>query len=133
MILVDSNVLIDVITQDPVWCDWSLAQLRAARARDRLSINALIYAEVVVPYESMEELDAFLKPTGIIISPLSARAAFVASRAFMRYRASKGTKTGVLAEFFIGAQAEAEGWTLLSRDATRYRRYFPTVDLISPS
>lgn len=133
MVLVDSNVLIDVITQDPVWCDWSLAQLRAARARDKLTINALVYAEVVVSYGAMEELDAFLKPTGITLSPLSAHAAFIASRAFMRYRAAKGTKTGVLPDFFIGAQAEAEGWSLLSRDATRYRRYFPKIDLISPA
>ena len=133
MILVDSNVLIDVITQDPVWCDWSLAQLRAARARDKLTINAVVYAEIVVPYESMEDLDAFLKPTGIAISDLSAHAAFIASRAFMQYRASKGSRTGVLPDFFIGAQAQAEGWPLLSRDATRYRRYFPTVELISPA
>jgi predicted nucleic acid-binding protein len=133
MVLIDSNVLIDVITQDPVWCDWSLAQLRAARARDKLTINAVVYAEIVVSYDSMEELDAFLKPTGITTSPLSTHAAFIASRAFMRYRAAKGTRTGVLPDFFIGAQAQAEGWSLLSRDATRYRRYFPQVDLISPA
>jgi predicted nucleic acid-binding protein len=133
MVLIDSNVLIDVITQDPLWCDWSLAQLRAARARDKLTINAVVYAEIVVSYDSMEELDAFLKPTGITISPLSTHAAFIASRAFMRYRAAKGTRTGVLPDFFIGAQAQAEGWSLLSRDATRYRRYFPLVDLISPA
>lgn len=133
MVLVDSNVLIDVITQDPVWCDWSLAQLRAARARDKLAINAVIYAEIVVSYDSMDELDAFLKPTGIAVAALSSRAAFIASRAFMRYRAAKRARTGVLPDFFIGAQAEAEGWSLLSRDATRYRRYFPTVDLISPA
>jgi predicted nucleic acid-binding protein len=133
MVLVDSNVLIDVITQDPKWCDWSLAQLRAARARDRLTINAVVYAEIAVSYDAMDELDAFLKPTGISMSPLSSRAAFIASRAFMRYRQAKGSRTGVLPDFFIGAQAQAEEWTLLSRDATRYRRYFPTVNLICPA
>jgi len=132
MVLIDSNVLIDVITQDPVWAEWSMTQLRAAKARDKLTINAVIYAEIVVAYESAAELDSFLKPTGIVSSHLSNQAAFIASRAFMRYRATKGTKTGVLPDFFIGAQAQAEGWRLLSRDATRYRRYFPTVQLICP-
>ena len=132
MILVDSNVLIDVIAQDPVWCDWSLARLRAAKAQDRLSINPLIYAEIAVAYESVAEMDSFLKPTGIIVSPVSNDAAFLASRAFMRYRRSKGIKTGVLPDFFIGAQAQAEDWTLLTRDASRYRRYFPQVRLICP-
>ncbi len=132
MVLIDSNVLIDVIAQDPVWCDWSLAQLRAAKAQDRLTINALIYAEIAVAYESVLELDSFLKPTGIVVSPVSNLTAFLASRAFMRYRKTKGTKTGVLPDFFIGAQAQAEGWTLLTRDATRYRRYFPHVKLICP-
>ena len=132
MILVDSNVLIDVIAQDPVWCDWSLAHLRSAKARDRLTINPLIYAEISVAYESVAELDSFLKPTGIIVSPVSNDTAFLASRAFMRYRKARGTKTGVLPDFFIGAQAQSEGWTLLTRDATRYRRYFPKVTLICP-
>ena len=132
MILVDSNVLIDVIAQDPVWCDWSLAQLRSAKAKDKLTINPLIYAEIAVTYESVAELDSFLKPTGIVVSPISNDTAFLASRAFMRYRKTKGTKTGVLPDFFIGAQAQAEGWTLLTRDATRYRRYFPQATLICP-
>ena len=132
MVLVDSNVLIDVMTQDAVWCDWSLAQLRASKAQDKLVINPMIYAEIAVAYESIAELDSFLKPTGIIVTPISNQTAFLASRAFMRYRKFKGSKTGVLPDFFIGAQAQAEGWTLLTRDATRYRRYFPTVALICP-
>lgn len=132
MILIDSNVLIDVIAQDPVWCDWSLAQLRSAKTQDKLTINPLIYAEIAVTYKSVAELDSFLKPTGIVVSPISNETAFLASRAFMRYRRTKGTKTGVLPDFFIGAHAQAEGWTLLTRDATRYRRYFPEVTLICP-
>ncbi len=132
MVLVDSNVLIDVMTRDAVWCDWSLAQLRKAKAQGRLAINALIYAEIAVAYDSAAELDSFLKPTGIVVAPVSTDAAFLASRAFMRYRRTKGTKTGVLPDFFIGAQAQAEDWTLLTRDATRYRRYFPQVNLICP-
>ena len=132
MVLVDSNVLIDVMTHDAVWCDWALAQLRANKAQDKLTINAMIYAEIAVAYSSVAELDSFLKPTGIIISPISNQTAFLASRAFMHYRKIRGTKTGVLPDFFIGAQAQAEGWTLLTRDATRYRRYFPDVALICP-
>lgn len=132
MVLVDSNVLIDVISEDPVWCAWSLAQLRLARAQDKLTINPMVVAEIAVAYDSADALMSFLKPTGIGVSPLTPQAAFLASRAFMRYRKTKGTKTGVLPDFFIGAHAEAEGWALLTRDPTRYRRYFPTVPLICP-
>ncbi len=132
MILIDSNVLIDVISEDPVWCEWSLAQLRLAKAQDKLTINAMVFAEIAVAYDSVDELLSFLKPTGILVSPLTTQAAFLASRAFMRYRVAKGTKTGVLPGFFIGAHAEAQGWTLMTRDPTRYRRYFPKVSLICP-
>ncbi|MFO1191271.1 MAG: type II toxin-antitoxin system VapC family toxin [Rhodoferax sp.] len=132
MVLVDSNVLIDVISEDPVWCAWSLAQLRLARAQDKLTINPMVVAEIAVAYDSADALMSFLKPTGMGVSPLTTQAAFLASRASMRYRKTKGTKTGVLPDFFIGAHAEAEGWALLTRDPTRYRRYFPTVPLICP-
>ena len=132
MVLVDSNVLIDVISEDPVWCEWSLAQLRLAKAQDKLTINAMVFAEIAVAYDSVEELESFLRPTGILVSPLTTQAAFLASRAFMRYRGTRGTETGVLPDFFIGAHAQAEGWVLLTRDPTRYRRYFPTVPLICP-
>ena len=132
MLLVDSNVLIDVMTQDAQWCDWSMAHLRSQKARDKLTINHVIYAEISVAYDSVAELDSFLKPAGIAVSPISNQAAFLASRAFMRYRKARGVKTGVLPDFFIGAQAQSEGWTLLTRDATRYKRYFPNVVLISP-
>jgi predicted nucleic acid-binding protein len=132
MVLVDSNVLIDVISEDPVWCEWSLAQLRLAKAKDKLTINAMVFAEIAIAYDSVDELESFLRPTAITVSSLSTQAAFLASRAFMRYRSTKGTKTGVLPDFFIGAHAEAEGWVLLTRDPTRYRRYFPKVSLICP-
>ena len=132
MMLVDSNVLIDVISEDPVWCEWSLAQLRLAKAQDKLTINAMVFAEIAVAYDSVEELESFLRPTGILVSPLTTQAAFLASRAFMRYRSTRATKTGVLPDFFIGAHAQAEGWMLMTRDPTRYRRYFPKVSLICP-
>ena len=132
MVLVDSNVLIDVISEDPVWCAWSLAQLRLARAQDKLTINPMVVAEIAVAYDSADALMSFLKPTGIGVNPLTTQAAFLASRAFMRYRKTKGTKTGVWPDFFIGAHAEAEGWALRPRDPTRYRRDFPPVPLICP-
>ena len=132
MILVDSNVLIDVMKNDPVWADWSLQQLRWAKANDKLAINAIIYAELAVAYGTAAELDAVLKPVGLELAALSPQAAFIASQAFLRYRKSKGIKTGVLPDFFIGAQAQVESWRLLTRDAARYRSYFPSVRLICP-
>lgn len=132
MILVDSNVLIDVMKNDPVWADWSLQQLRWAKANDKLAINAIIYAELAVAYNTATQLDAVLKPVGLELAALSPPAAFLASQAFQRYRKAKGVKTGVLPDFFIGAQAQVEGWRLLTRDAARYRSYFPGVRLICP-
>ena len=133
MILVDSNVLIDVMKNDPVWADWSLHQLRWARANDKLAINAIIYAELAVAYSTAAELDAVLKPVGMDMAALSAPTAFLASQAFQRYRKAKGVKTGVLPDFFIGAQAQVEGWRLLTRDVARYRSYYPGVSLICPN
>lgn len=132
MILVDSNVLIDLMRDDPTWAEWSLQQLRLARAQDRLAINVVIYAEIAIAYPSPAKLDAFLEAAAIGVQAISAGAAFVASQAFIRYRKARGTRTGVLPDFFIGAQAQAEGWSLLTRDAARYRIYFPSVNLITP-
>ncbi len=132
MILVDSNVLIDLMRNDSQWADWSLQQLRLAKTQDKLAVNAIIYAELAVAYASASQLDGFLKPAGISLQPISAEAAFLASQAFMRYRKARGVKTGVLPDFFIGAQAKAEGWKLLTRDAARYRTYFPGIELICP-
>ena len=132
MILVDSNVLIDLMRNDPRWADWSLQQLRLAKAQDKLAINAVIYAEIAVGYASADDLDAFLQPAGISLQPISAQSAFLASQAFMAYRKAKGVKNGVLPDFFIGAQAKVEGWRLLTRDAARYRTYFPGLELICP-
>ncbi|MEO7641568.1 MAG: PIN domain-containing protein [Ramlibacter sp.] len=132
MILVDSNVLIDLMRNDPRWADWSVQQLRLAKAQDKLAINAVIYAELAAGYASADELDAFLQPAGISLQPISASSAFAASKAFMAYRKAKGVKGGVLPDFFIGAQAKVEGWRLLTRDAGRYRTHFPGLELICP-
>ena len=132
MILVDSNIWIDVIQQDPVWLDWSLAQLQQARETNRVVINPIIYAELAPTYDEPEQLDHFLKVAKAALQPLPRPAAYAAGRAFLQYRQKRGTKTGVLPDFFIGAHAQTEGWPILTRDVARYATYFPNVKLIAP-
>jgi predicted nucleic acid-binding protein len=133
MIFVDTNVLIDVIDNDPVWADWSQRQLDTAAALDELAINDVIYAELAVGYEDQEQLDAMIARSGLILVPAPRIALFLAGKAYQRYRLSGGSRTGVLADFFIGAQAFAAGAQLLTRDPRRYRTYFQGVRLIAPS
>lgn len=133
MILVDSNVWIDLIQEDPVWLDWSLTQVQRVRAQKRAVINPVIYAELAPTYDDPVALDRFLNTAKATMKPLSRAAAYAAGRAFLRYRQKRGTKTGVLPDFFIGAQAQTEGWTILTRDVARYATYFPSVKLIAPA
>jgi predicted nucleic acid-binding protein len=132
VILVDSNVLIDVMQDDPIWADWSAAQLQRARATQKLVINAVIFAELSVNYETLDEIKGYLDAVGIVTKALPEEAAFAAGHAFMKYRRRKGVKTGVLPDFLIGAHALAAGYTLLTRDAARYKTYFQAVTLIHP-
>lgn len=132
MILVDSNIWIDVIQEDPIWLDWSLAQLQQALATKRVVINPIIYAELAPTYDEPEQLDHFLKVAKATLQPLPRPAAYAAGRAFLQYRQKRGTKTGVLPDFFIGAHAQTEGWPILTRDVARYATYLPTVKLIAP-
>ncbi len=132
MILVDSNVWIDLIQRDPQWLEWSATQLQAQRQADELAINAVIYAELVPNYDSPDDLAHFMRLSSAKLMPLSEASAYEAGRAFENYRNNRGTKTGVLPDFFIGAQALTEGWPLLTRDAARYKTYFPKIKLISP-
>jgi predicted nucleic acid-binding protein len=132
-VLVDSNVLIDLFTKDPAWFEWSAQQLRMARVQHQLVINPVIYAELSSAFNHMHELDKFLQPADIRVIELSNQSSFLAGHAYLNYRQRKGVKTGVLADFFIGAQAQTEAWTLLTRDIARYRTYFPQVKLIHPS
>lgn len=132
MILVDSNIWIDVIQEDPIWLDWSLAQLQQARATSRVMINPIIYAELAPTYDEPEQLDHFLKVAKATLQPLPRPAAYAAGRAFLQYRQKRGSKTGVLPDFFIGAHAQTESWTILTRDVARYATYFPNVTLIAP-
>lgn len=130
--LVDTNVLLDLVTNDPQWADWSVKQLDAAAIRGTLSINDVVYAELSVRFATIEALDAVLHEAGITVASMPRPALFLAGKAFQRYKAAGGARTGVLPDFFIGAHAAVAGLALLTRDAQRYRTYFPTVNVISP-
>jgi predicted nucleic acid-binding protein len=132
LILVDTNVLLDLVTNDPVWASWSQAQLDAAALRDELAINAVVYAEVSIGFRRIEELDAMLATAGLRLDSIPNAALFLAGKAFQRYRRSGGTRTGVLPDFFIGAHAAITKAPLITRDSGRYRTYFPTVQLLAP-
>ena len=130
MVLVDTNVLLDVLQDDPTWADWSVRQLRAQAQVHELVINAVIYAELSLAFESVHSLDAAVERMGLAVQELPRPALFLAGRAFLKYR-RKGGAT-VLADFFIGAHAAVLGCGILTRDAARYRGYFPRVPLTTP-
>nr|WP_042195845.1 type II toxin-antitoxin system VapC family toxin [Kibdelosporangium sp. MJ126-NF4]CEL22256.1 hypothetical protein [Kibdelosporangium sp. MJ126-NF4]CTQ93038.1 hypothetical protein [Kibdelosporangium sp. MJ126-NF4] len=131
--LVDSNVLIDLLTEDPNWFDWSSAALTAAADDGLLVINPLVYAEVSIRFSTIEDLDDALPPDDFIRTPLPWSAAFLAGKSFTDYRHRGGTRTSPLPDFYIGAHAAVAKFRLLTRDAAHYRTYYPTVDLICPS
>ena len=131
--LVDTNVLIDVLEDDPVWADWSLSALRRQAQVHRLIINPVIYAELSFAFSTMEALDGVLRTLALPLRPLPKPALFLAGKAFARYRQRGGTKHSVLADFFIGAHAAVEGVPVLTRDPRRYRTAFPRLRLITPS
>ena len=133
MTLVDTNVLLDLVTDDPQWSDWSVEQLDAAALRGPLLVNDAVYAELAVRFAAIEPVDAFLEEAKIDLVAMPRPALFLAGKVFHRYRMAGGVQAGVLPDFFIGAHAAVSGLTLLSRDAQRYRTYFPTVDLIAPT
>ena len=133
MTLVDTNVLLDLVTDDPVWADWSIAELEAASLRGPLLINDVIYAELAVRYSRIEDLDAFVQRAGLEIAPFPRAALFLAGKVFAQYRRSGGLRTSVLPDFFVGAHAAVSEWPVLTRDVGRYRTYFPTLTLITPS
>ena len=132
MTLVDTNVLLDLVTDHPDWSEWSQARLEEAALAGPILINDVVYAETSIRYDRMEDLDAMLALAMIEIAPTPRPALFLAGKAFRRYRAAGGTRTGVLPDFFVGAHAAVEGWSLLTRDVGRYRSYFPRVALIAP-
>jgi hypothetical protein len=131
-ILVDSNVLLDVMTEDARWFDWSADALESAANNARLLINAAIYAEVSVRYRRIEDLDDALPRVALEREAIPFGAAFLAGKAYLSYRRRGGRRRSPLPDFFIGAHAAIAGYQLLTRDATRYRTYFPRLPLIAP-
>jgi predicted nucleic acid-binding protein len=132
MALVDTNVLLDLVTDDPEWADWSEARLEEASLAGELLITDVIYAELSARYERIEDLDSMLAEAGIKVIRNSRSSLFLAAKAFQQYRARGGVKTGVLPDFFVGAHAAVEQIPLITRDPKRYRTYFPRVTLIAP-
>jgi predicted nucleic acid-binding protein len=132
MTLVDSNVLLDVLTDEQHWGDWSERQLELAAVNGPLAINDIVYAEISARYPSVDVVDSILRDLGVDLMAMPRAGLLLAGKAYLRYRAAGGVRTGVLSDFFIGAHAAAERIPLLTRDVRRYRKYFPTVALIAP-
>lgn len=133
MILVDTNVLVDVLEDDPEWADWSISQLRAQSRIRTLAINPIIYSELSLIFSSVEMLDRTLNDLGLELREIPRPALFLAGKAFVRYRRRGGKKTNVLPDFFIGAHAAVNNIPILTRDVRRYGAYFPGVELIAPA
>jgi predicted nucleic acid-binding protein len=131
--LVDTNVLVDVLEDDPQWAEWSIGQLRAQSQIHRLVINPIIYAELSLTFSAVEALDKALETMMLPVIEIPKPALFLAGKAFAQYRRQGGTKQNVLSDFFIGAHAAVSGLSLLTRDTARYRSYFPSVKIITPN
>jgi predicted nucleic acid-binding protein len=132
MVLVDTNVVVDVWTDHAEWYGWSAAQLRAQAQVHELAINPIIYAELSLSYDSIDTLDARVADLELELLELPRAALFLAGLAFRKYRRQGGSRSGVLPDFFIGAHAAVLRCAILTRDAARYRSYFPTVELLTP-
>lgn len=131
-VLVDSNVILDIFTEDRNWIDWSSQALATASDRSRLVINPIIFAEISARFSRIEDLEGFLPTSTFAREPIPYSAAFMAGKIFVQYRRRGGEYRSPLPDFFIGAHAAISGYQLLTRDAKRYRSYFPNVHLITP-
>jgi predicted nucleic acid-binding protein len=131
--LVDTNVLFDFLSDDGEWFEWSAAMLEQAGNTGTVAINQVVYAEVSIRYSTVEQLDDDLSGDYFARLPIPWEAAFLAGKAFARYKRQGGTRRSPLPDFFIGAHAAVTGMTLLTRDARRYRAYFPKLKIIAPA
>lgn len=131
--LVDSNVLLDVMSLDPLWFEWSSKTLETYADSSRLIINPVIYGEVSIRYSKIEELESALPANLIEREPIPFEAAFLAGKCFLEYRKRGGAKGSTLPDFLIGAHAAVAGYRLITRDAARYRTYFPKLEVIAPT
>ena len=132
MLLVDSNVILDVLCDDPTWAQWSREQLRARSLVHPLAINGIVYAEVSIAFNAMDRLDRAIEALGLRVLEIPRPALFLAGKAFLQYRRQGGTKQSILADFMVGAHAAVAGVPVLTRDGQRCRSCFPTVEVISP-
>ena len=131
-ILVDSNILLDIFTEDKAWFNWSSDILAESAEHELLYINPIIYSEISVGFERIEELEEALPSNYIQRDDLPYEAAFLAGKCFLKYRKAGGTKRSPLPDFYIGAHAAVKGWSILTRDKGRYHTYFPQLKVIAP-
>jgi predicted nucleic acid-binding protein len=131
-VLVDTNVLIDIVQDDPAWADWSISQLRAQSQVHALVINPVVYAELSLSFASIEALDRTVSALQLELHKVPHPALFLAGKAFGQYRRRGGVRTQVLPDFIIGAHAAVMGFTLLTRDAARFTTSFPGLQVVSP-
>jgi predicted nucleic acid-binding protein len=131
-VLVDSNVLLDILTNDPAWAGWSTSQLASAGNTSRLVINPIVYSEISIRFSRIEDLEDALPRDIIEKEALPFEAAFLAGKVFLDYRKAGGSKISPLPDFLIGAHAAVLGYHVLTRDPRRFRTYFPTLQLIEP-
>ena len=132
MLLVDTHVLVDVLQDDPQWANWSIGQMRAQASLHQLAINPVIYAEISLSFSTLEALDRVVATLALELRQIPRPALFLAAKAYAQYRKRGGTRLQVLPDFFIGAHAAVERWPLLTRDASRFRTYFPTLEVLAP-
>ena len=131
--LVDTNVLLDVVLDDPKWADWSQGQLETASLTHRLAINPVVYSELSMAFARIEELEAVLADASLNYETIPREALFLAGKVFLDYRRRQGARTSVLPDFYIGAHAAVCQWPILTRDTRRYRSFFPSVQLVAPT
>ena len=132
MILVDSNIILDLITQDPIWYSWSAQQLKILGDDKVLIINSIIYTEISISFKTIEELESILHLNLFKREDIPYEACFLAGKIFLNYKKNSGQKSSTLPDFFIGAHAAIKNYKLLTRDTKHYKTYFPTVELICP-
>lgn len=131
-LLVDSNVILDVLTDDPVWADWSESALDRYSVTHSIYINPIIYSEISIGFSRIEELEVIVEESGLQMRQVPKEALFLAGKVFLQYRRAKGNKRSTLPDFYIGAHAAVEGMALLTRDVSRFRTNFPSIEMIHP-
>ncbi|MDY6967260.1 MAG: type II toxin-antitoxin system VapC family toxin [Spirochaetota bacterium] len=131
-ILVDSNIILDIFLDDPKWANWSESTLERYSQSTTLYINPVVYTEISISFERIEDLEFAILQGGFKMLQFSKEVLFLAGKAFLKYKKNKGKKVSTLPDFYIGAQAAILDFELITRDVARYRTYFPTVRLINP-